>query len=974
MRPAVGTGPTLSGKHDKAAAAEARSDLLHTGPIAIRGMHRATRDFFRTDRANKHRASPEGSEGEPVLDSSASEDVSTSVMPGRSEQHEPTTESRSDSSTRPSAAFVRPASTEEDERVLTAQIPLKWMFGSTYAPGDDVVLARARCEAPTRSPMAYPAALDPGALEALRRTVEAMASDMERPDQAASHEEPAVRRSILPPQPGDTEASPLHTAARSQGTLGEFDRSFRPSDGSADELEPPTQGSSAPSERVTAVEESQAPLRDDYLCEGKEQVQPDVAGEQDTSGGREVVDPGPLPIAPAESAPPGDRPHETHVLPVLKNGAGGDGFVEAATAEFGADREAEDAEGQDTHGSVKALQDVEANDAGAGTSAPGDEPVEVDGRAESTADSEDQQMNEPDDAATAADASLSAEQSLATEAGPIRLGEAPGQLEVSPDEPQDAGASASGTDASATAFSEGTEVAGVPTEEPATYEGRGVVDDDHAPLADHGLVSSLAAADGLDAETAPTNSSGVLSWPSRPELAYEAVAAALEAARVEPDARTDAGAQGNEEQARDSSRQDVQPRADEPGKPDERATQEDPAAEQDLDSEEPSRERKLLLAPDDAPGGGASRTERVPLTLVGSGSPLEGPEEPSPSRDVTDAGVTTEAEVPTTTPVPAPQEQGRAPEPSSENQGSTRGQRRLADGTESSAEQAAARPGLAAVGNQRKVRPTSWTSPPRSPRPRRAPRPPQFTRGGGGGRVWGYLALAMLAVICIALVVAVIVKTRNDATIAAKAAAAYTPPPPLTTAPTSSSAAASPVVSVAGDEFTAGTSADSGTRFEWPALLQAALKAHVKTYAAQGAGYLTTGSGGATLVTEAGKVDPSSTVVLIVGGANDQLSGDALAVAEAATRAISAAHTAAPKATIVLVGPASGLATPPASLTTISNALQGAAGAAGAQWVDPISDHWLSSSPSLSDAQGRPTDAGEKAIESNLQAVLENSV
>lgn len=241
--------------------------------------------------------------------------------------------------------------------------------------------------------------------------------------------------------------------------------------------------------------------------------------------------------------------------------------------------------------------------------------------------------------------------------------------------------------------------------------------------------------------------------------------------------------------------------------------------------------------------------------------------------------------------------------------------------------------------------------------------------GGAGGayRWWGYAALALLAITCVVLVAAVIVKTRNDAAIAAREASSYTPPP--LTAPSPSATSSLPIVSVVGDQFTSGTSADSGTKAEWPALLGAAAKADVKTIAAAGAGYVAAGEGGATLVSEAAKVDPASKVVVLFGGANDQ-SSSPLSLAKAATKAISAAGTRAPDAKIVVVGPASALATPPQSLLTVRDTLKSAASIGHASWVDPITEDWLSSSSSLTNADGQPTDQGQKVLESKFEAVL----
>jgi hypothetical protein len=95
-----------------------------------------------------------------------------------------------------------------------------------------------------------------------------------------------------------------------------------------------------------------------------------------------------------------------------------------------------------------------------------------------------------------------------------------------------------------------------------------------------------------------------------------------------------------------------------------------------------------------------------------------------------------------------------------------------------------------------------------------------------------------------------------------------------------------------------------------------------------------------------------------------------VAVATAVTKAISAVQRAAPNAKVVVVGPASSLATPSPALLAIRDSVRAAARIGKADWQDPIAGNWLSSSSSLTTSSGVPNDQGEKEIESKLESAL----
>ena len=230
----------------------------------------------------------------------------------------------------------------------------------------------------------------------------------------------------------------------------------------------------------------------------------------------------------------------------------------------------------------------------------------------------------------------------------------------------------------------------------------------------------------------------------------------------------------------------------------------------------------------------------------------------------------------------------------------------------------------------------------------------------GSGRLISVLVLAALVVICLVLAVLGVIKASESASQAARAAAAYTPPPP------SAAVAATPLVTVIGD----GASGASTAATAWPALLAKQLKVTVRPSAVAGQGWIGKGKGGATFVTEAAKVPPTSTVVVFFGGASDQ-SQTALAVVQAEGKAIADVRKQAPRAKIVVVGPVSTAAKAPQPLLRVRDAERTAAQAAKVRFVDPIGAKWFSGQVGVVGSDGTPTDKGQKLIADALAAVLQ---
>lgn len=227
------------------------------------------------------------------------------------------------------------------------------------------------------------------------------------------------------------------------------------------------------------------------------------------------------------------------------------------------------------------------------------------------------------------------------------------------------------------------------------------------------------------------------------------------------------------------------------------------------------------------------------------------------------------------------------------------------------------------------------------------------------------LVLAGLLVVVSA--VALVVKQSDDRAAAAEVARRFATFEP-TTVPTMRPVA----VTVISDDLAA--PASTGTPVpQWPMLVQQDLGQRVVSLTTSGSGYTTrplTSLFGGTFVARASQAAPSSRVVLIMGGNNDQRA-TRVQLLRASSEAITAAQQRAPDATIVVVGPASPGRDAPDSLLAVRNALRESATRGEARFVDPIAQGWLNDRTGYLAADERSlTELGQREMATRIDAVL----
>lgn len=185
-------------------------------------------------------------------------------------------------------------------------------------------------------------------------------------------------------------------------------------------------------------------------------------------------------------------------------------------------------------------------------------------------------------------------------------------------------------------------------------------------------------------------------------------------------------------------------------------------------------------------------------------------------------------------------------------------------------------------------------------------------------------------------------------------------------------------VVVVGDSYTAGSNMGGNNEAGWASIATSRLSVSfpglAMTMSAQGGtGYTTPGTNYLSLVQRG--VRPNTDGVVLFGSRNDLLSPD---VGSAVSATLGAVRSIAPTAQIMVIGPPWTSERVPSALLRVRDEMKVAVEAAGATFVDPLSERWFFGEDArLIGADGiHPTDAGhqymEYKVEPNLRTFLEN--
>ncbi|WP_176445645.1 SGNH/GDSL hydrolase family protein [Blastococcus mobilis] len=218
----------------------------------------------------------------------------------------------------------------------------------------------------------------------------------------------------------------------------------------------------------------------------------------------------------------------------------------------------------------------------------------------------------------------------------------------------------------------------------------------------------------------------------------------------------------------------------------------------------------------------------------------------------------------------------------------------------------------------------------------------------------------------------------TDPYVRSTSAAAPTTPAAEPTAdapPVAESPEAPPVLAVYGDGYTTGSSLGGQGAQGWPALVAQRLGADLRQAAVSMAGYAAVGVTGETFpdLVAANPV-PDADVVIVFGSRND--TGSSLAAVErSATETLATLRANSPEAQLLVIGPAWSNASPPADLDDLSDAVERAATAVGAAYVDPLTEGWFAESATLIADDGiSPTDDGHAYLADQITPLVESAL
>lgn len=184
-------------------------------------------------------------------------------------------------------------------------------------------------------------------------------------------------------------------------------------------------------------------------------------------------------------------------------------------------------------------------------------------------------------------------------------------------------------------------------------------------------------------------------------------------------------------------------------------------------------------------------------------------------------------------------------------------------------------------------------------------------------------------------------------------------------------------VAIVSDSYTTGTDeggfgAKNWTARAWQTLAHQGTPITADVEAEAGAGYGTRGDHGSVFEDLTHRaVAKDDKLIVFFGSRNDQ-GVDPGRVSILAYGTFALARSIAPKARILVIGPAWPTADPPEDVLRIRDALNYQAGVAGAVFIDPIAAGWFVGRPDLIGADGvHPTDAGHAYLAEKIAPLID---
>ncbi|SDP74587.1 Lysophospholipase L1 [Arthrobacter sp. ok909] len=163
----------------------------------------------------------------------------------------------------------------------------------------------------------------------------------------------------------------------------------------------------------------------------------------------------------------------------------------------------------------------------------------------------------------------------------------------------------------------------------------------------------------------------------------------------------------------------------------------------------------------------------------------------------------------------------------------------------------------------------------------------------------------------------------------------------------------------------------------WPRQLGQALQSgqhpvDIINAAKNGAGYLAAGEGGETFGSQIAATLNASTDIVVFFGSDNDAGQDPAALKAAVADALSTSKTLAPHAARIVIGPLTAFEPVKADVDVIRDQERTVALDAGAEFVDPITDHWIAgpNSSLLGPDHEHPSSQGQRFLKGMIQGIL----
>ncbi len=175
-------------------------------------------------------------------------------------------------------------------------------------------------------------------------------------------------------------------------------------------------------------------------------------------------------------------------------------------------------------------------------------------------------------------------------------------------------------------------------------------------------------------------------------------------------------------------------------------------------------------------------------------------------------------------------------------------------------------------------------------------------------------------------------------------------------------------VVVIGDSDTGG----AGAAAAWPSLVEQRVPdTEVDAVTTGDSGYVSTTAGESTLADLVSGADLAEADLVVLFGSRFDASGISDQVSAAAEAAIAGVRGRAPGAAVLVIGPVWPDGAPPAGVRNNRDVVRAAADAAGATFVDPLSEGWLAEGTGLVDADDvHLTDRGQVVLADLIGPVI----